>query len=103
MICVRCGGEVSATSPCSRCGTALDPVVATGILTPHPALVTPEDGATGALDSPPTGLSDAPTGLGGSTPLTANSGGPLRAGQAFGSRYHIVRALGVGGMGAVYQ
>ena len=29
--------------------------------------------------------------------------GPLQAGQAFGSRYHIIRALGVGGMGAVYQ
>ncbi|MGH9411646.1 MAG: protein kinase domain-containing protein, partial [Vicinamibacterales bacterium] len=29
--------------------------------------------------------------------------GPLDEGQAFGSRYHIIRALGVGGMGAVYQ
>jgi eukaryotic-like serine/threonine-protein kinase len=30
-------------------------------------------------------------------------GGPLAVGQAFGKRYHIIRALGVGGMGAVYQ
>src|SRR4051794_20615484 len=29
--------------------------------------------------------------------------GPLAAGQAFGSRYHIIRLLGIGGMGAVYQ
>jgi eukaryotic-like serine/threonine-protein kinase len=29
--------------------------------------------------------------------------GPLEAGQSFGHRYHIIRALGVGGMGAVYQ
>jgi eukaryotic-like serine/threonine-protein kinase len=29
--------------------------------------------------------------------------GPLDEGQAFGSRYHIIHALGVGGMGAVYQ
>jgi tetratricopeptide (TPR) repeat protein/tRNA A-37 threonylcarbamoyl transferase component Bud32 len=29
--------------------------------------------------------------------------GPLRVGQAFGPRYHIIRELGVGGMGAVYQ
>jgi len=29
--------------------------------------------------------------------------GPLDAGQSFGHRYHIIRALGVGGMGAVYQ
>ena len=31
------------------------------------------------------------------------SHGPIEIGQAFGSRYHIIRVLGVGGMGAVYQ
>jgi tetratricopeptide (TPR) repeat protein len=29
--------------------------------------------------------------------------GPLEVGQDFGPRYHIIRILGVGGMGAVYQ
>ena len=29
--------------------------------------------------------------------------GPLRVGQAFGDRYHIIRVLGIGGMGAVYH
>ena len=29
--------------------------------------------------------------------------GPLKVGQAFGPRYHIIRVLGVGGMGAVYH
>jgi eukaryotic-like serine/threonine-protein kinase len=29
--------------------------------------------------------------------------GPLEPGQTFGPRYHIIRCLGVGGMGAVYQ
>ena len=30
-------------------------------------------------------------------------GGPLTVGHDFGTRYHIIRLLGVGGMGAVYQ
>src|SRR3954453_17535476 len=29
--------------------------------------------------------------------------GPLHAGQTFGPRYHIIRLLGAGGMGAVYH
>ena len=33
----------------------------------------------------------------------SDGAGPLRAGQTFGSRYQIIRLLGVGGMGAVYQ
>ena len=33
----------------------------------------------------------------------ALSGGPLSPGQSFSARYHIIRLLGEGGMGAVYQ
>ena len=33
----------------------------------------------------------------------AKARGPLEVGQRFGSRYHILRQLGIGGMGAVYQ
>ena len=34
---------------------------------------------------------------------SSSDDGPLAIGQAFGSRYHIIRLLGIGGMGAVYQ
>ena len=34
---------------------------------------------------------------------TEGATGPLDVGQAFGNRYHIIRVLGIGGMGAVYQ
>ncbi len=33
----------------------------------------------------------------------AAEAGPLQPGEPFGARYHIIRVLGVGGMGAVYQ
>jgi tetratricopeptide (TPR) repeat protein/tRNA A-37 threonylcarbamoyl transferase component Bud32 len=36
-------------------------------------------------------------------PVEGGDSGPLRTGQNFGARYHIIKALGIGGMGAVYQ
>ncbi len=43
----------------------------------------------------------------GTNPATLAAGGgatgPLSIGQNFGSRYHLIRLLGTGGMGAVYQ
>ena len=50
-------------------------------------------GATGAtIGGALTGATDRPT-----------DAGPLKVGQSFGPRYHIIRLLGIGGMGAVYQ
>ena len=40
---------------------------------------------------------------GGSAQAPSTTRGPLAVGQDFGSRYHILRELGVGGMGAVYE
>ena len=90
MICARCGGEISASSRCTKCGS--DQAVATGVLTP-PA---------GAGEAPTLGGGDAPTNWDGTTPSAVVTGGVLRPG-AFGTRYQIIRPLGVGGMGAVYQ
>ena len=36
-------------------------------------------------------------------PTRSTPTGPLAVGESFGPRYHILRPLGVGGMGAVYQ
>ena len=50
---------------------------------------TPSAGATAQTGSP---FHGGPIGI-----------GPLAPGQAFGPRYHVIRLLGSGGMGAVYQ
>jgi len=61
---------------------------------PHAVGSHTEAGATRAIDP-----SRAATGI---TPSEAAIG-PLTIGHAFGPRYHIIRVLGAGGMGAVYQ
>ncbi|MEO6235418.1 MAG: protein kinase [Vicinamibacterales bacterium] len=50
----------------------------------------------------PPAATQAPTGMG-LTPASGRSVGPLAVGQSFGPRYHIIRVLGAGGMGVVYQ
>jgi eukaryotic-like serine/threonine-protein kinase len=60
--------------------------------TPPPAPPAPGDEDGGVTYVPGT----QPSAGGGDT-------GPLSPGQAFGPRYHIIKLLGLGGMGAVYQ
>jgi len=123
MICSRCGSELPVSAPsCPRCNASRLRTTATGVETPPPAVQTaygppgPGDALTILSDSssaeePSQG--DAQTVL---FPIAAtgyqvSSGsytspadrGPLEAGSAFGARYHIIRLLGIGGMGAVYQ
>ena len=113
MICPRCGREIPATAErCSGCAAVLEQTVATGLLTPPPPAVSGDsptspafdvDGVTGIGGRVSAGPGDAPTSAPFVAPVGTAGGGPLEPGQAFGSRYHIIRALGVGGMGAVYQ
>ena len=57
------------------------------------------------LSSPDVAAESAPaTPTGDAAPASVIlNAGPLAPGSAFGSRYHIIRLLGIGGMGAVYQ
>ena len=56
--------------------------------------VTVAESVTGSLDA---GAPGEPR------PAPNAEGGPLARGQDFGKRYHIIRLLGIGGMGAVYK
>jgi tetratricopeptide (TPR) repeat protein len=104
MGCPRCGSNaVTASGQCGVCGAL--PATTLNVLNPDSA-------TTLAFTS-----TDAPTALGAAasavtaavsavaTPPTGARvmAGPLTSGQSFGARYHIIRVLGAGGMGVVYQ
>src|SRR5438034_3116953 len=112
MVCPKCGQASSlASGRCPACGTALGQT-SVGVLAidttglppggtfgPSTGLPTSDDS-----DSVVTGAFDETTGTAatGGAP-TATRHGPLRVGQGLGPRYHIIKLLGIGGMGAVYQ
>ena len=125
MNCPHCGAKTPVSEArCTGCGKLVSgrPAVATGLLTPLPPDGTPnvEDmtgfGTIGVTGVPPaSGGFDTPNF---DTPLPPSiddmtrlpdasnpsaSAGPLAIGQKFGPRYRIVKLLGIGGMGAVYQ
>src|SRR5688500_15061409 len=125
MCCSYCGSDVpphgDRCPACRRPVAPGRPVVAVGVMTPPPASTFPSDETTlGGFLPPSTAVGDpAETALSlaatdvtglpvaapprpGHSPNSADTG-PLAVGQAFSSRYHIIRVLGIGGMGAVYH
>ena len=86
MQCPRCGGKSPTFSLCSDCQSALTQVV-TGVASAGRATVA---------------ATLTPVPMVAVTPSSTDEG-PLTPGQAFGARYHIIRLLGAGGMGAVYH
>ena len=91
--CSRCGTAEDSPGRCPRCGASRTPG-----LTPLP-LLTRRSPAPNPPITPDEDLTRDPSASGA---LPINSA-MLRPGQRFGARYTIIRSLGSGGMGDVYQ
>ena len=131
MICPHCGKPSTAVrGPCSSCHRELGPdssaEAATGVLIigeselaasdatvdlppsllTEPSNVRPSSQPPQSSPPPEQGVMSPATGEGTGTPargMRPVATGPLVPGEAFGVRYHVIRLLGAGGMGAVYQ
>ena len=97
MLCPTCGNDVAAPGRCPACGTDVSEPVA-GATVAASSAPAPDVETRLATNSE---VGAAGIGLTGRTGI--QGGGPLQVGQNFGARYHVIRALGIGGMGAVYQ
>jgi tetratricopeptide (TPR) repeat protein/TolB-like protein len=98
MFCSSCGAPLAPGSTvCARCSRAPLPPVITA--------ATDDETILGHRSS--TSLSASASRydetIGAPSVSVTGAVGPLRPGTAFGSRYHLTRLLGMGGMGAVYQ
>src|SRR5438067_162582 len=118
MVCPRCGSPTPEGGRCVRCGVPLEQTtVATGVIPidttglPAGATFEPRQGVgTGS----PTTLSEGSS-IPPDTTTSGSAGGfdghiarekpvsPLAVGHSFGPRYHVIKLLGAGGMGAVYH
>jgi tetratricopeptide (TPR) repeat protein len=108
MVCPRCGQALPAHADlCTACGAPLDhsfvltgavPVDTTGLPPGAMRGVSATTAGTTPLDD-----DAAATVIGARTPGRPAGTASLQLGQSFGARYHIIKLLGAGGMGAVYQ
>jgi tetratricopeptide (TPR) repeat protein len=114
-ICPRCRNTISATDAfCSACGLAIagDQTIAVqpSIILPQPemgggndATIAPSAGSATGVGGPPTVGARSTTGLTRPAAGDSSAGDRLAPGESFAGRYHIIKLLAVGGMGAVYQ
>jgi tetratricopeptide (TPR) repeat protein len=95
MFCPQCGAAADSSGRCPSCGGPTGiPITGGGASGVAPT-------GTGTIEPPD---DDATRTSPSSAALGAWTGtGRLRPGHQFSSRYTIIRSLGVGGMGAVYQ
>ncbi len=114
MNCPRCGHSIPATAVrCPDCGVELPQTGVAVDVIPFDTTGLPPGATFGPSSFSLRGMADGttmanpleagPTMGAEGAPDEAAPVGPLRVGQSFGPRYHIIKVLGVGGMGAVYQ
>ena len=104
LTCAKCGNAVPASAAfCPACG---NPISAAPTMMPSAPeatmLPTGYQADGGVADAPTISPTGARTSLDSPSPRPVGSG-PFIAGQQIGPRYTILKLLGQGGMGAVYQ
>src|SRR5690348_16156187 len=102
--CAKCGNAIPASAAfCPSCGNPTGAGATVLPAAPPPTMLPTSGGHAQVADAPtmsPTGLV---TSLDSPSPRPVGAGVQFVAGQQVGPRYTILKLLGQGGMGAVYQ